>query len=69
MARVWNTSLLTEDQRCIGYIANVKLPCQDSSVCTQIQKELLDKYNCYIVLYKFDGIMFARICAQIYNEL
>lgn len=35
----------------------------------QIQKELTEKYNTFLVITKFDGRMFCRICGQIYNQL
>ena len=69
MAQIWKTDMISRDDRCIGYMACVWLPVNDEKVCMEVQEELRTKYNTYLPMGKFDGIMFTRVCGQIYNEL
>lgn len=69
MAIIWKTRKLTKDISMQGYLNNVEVPSDDIDLCVKIAKQMLDKYNCYPIFYKFDGKIFCRISAQIYNEL
>lgn len=69
IAEIWNTQLFTEDERCVGSIANVEVPCNDPSVASAISMEMLKKDNCFPVFFQFDGKIWTRISAQLYNDL
>ena len=38
MAEIWGTSLLTEDERCIGYMNNIRVPSNNLEECVSIAK-------------------------------
>lgn len=67
MARIWGTSLLTNDKRLIGYMNNVRVPSDDLDECVKIAKLMLDNFNCYPIIFKFQSHVYCRISAQIYN--
>jgi hypothetical protein len=69
MASIWKTKLLTDDERLIGYLNNVEVPSKDIAKCVAISRQMLELYNCYPVVYEFDGKVFCRISAQIYNDI
>lgn len=69
MARIWKTSLMTEDERLIGYLNNIEAPTKDIKKCVEIALMMLQYYNCYPIFYEFDGKVYCRISAQIYNDL
>ena len=69
IAEIWGTKMLTEDERCVGYLANVLVPSQDISLCSKIAYEMMDEDNCYPIFFKFDNKVFTRISAQIFNEM
>jgi hypothetical protein len=69
MASIWRTKLLTDDERLIGYLNNIEVPSNDIQKCVSIANHMLNYYNCYPVVYEFDGKVYCRISAQIYNDI
>ena len=55
--------------RCIGSLANVEVPCDDPAIASAISMEMLKKDNCFPVFFQFDGKIWTRISAQLYNEI
>ena len=51
----------------MGYMANVRVPSSDLSLCVSIAYEMMDGDNCFPIFYQFDGKVYTRISAQIYN--
>ena len=69
IAEIWKTRVFTEDERCIGSLANIEAPIDDPSVASAISMEMLKKDNCFPVFFQFDGKIWTRISAQLYNDL
>ena len=69
IAEIWGTKPLTNDTSCIGYLSNIEVPSSDLELCTKIAYEMMDDHNCFPIFFKFDGKVFTRISAQIFNEL
>lgn len=69
MANIWKTKMLTSDKDCLGYMNNIQIPSKDIAICEKVQTQLMEKYNTYLVIYSFDGKIYTRISAQIYNEI
>lgn len=61
--------MFTEDERCIGSISNVEVPCNDPALASFITSEMLKNDNCFPVFYQFDGKIWTRLSAQIYNDI
>ena len=53
----------------MSILNNVEVPSTDIDLCQRIAKRMLDEYNCYPALFKFQGKVYCRISAQIFNEL
>lgn len=51
------------------YMNNVEVPSKDINLCVQIAKKMMDECNCYPIFYQFQGKVYCRISAQIFNEL
>ena len=51
------------------FMNNVRVPCLDLQKCHNLNEIMMEKYNCYLVFYLFDGSIYLRTSTQIYNEL
>ena len=72
IAEIWGTKVLTADERCVGYLANIEAPVkdeQDLDLCVEIASKMGMNDNCFPIFYKFDGKVYNRISVQMYNEL
>ena len=71
IAEIWGTNLLTDDDKCIGFLANVEVPVSDTelNVCMLIAKLMAVNDKCFPIFYKFNGKIYCRISVQIYNVL
>ena len=69
VAEMWKTKPLNSDPRCIGFLSNIEIPSKNLEVCSKIAMEMLKEDHCFPKIYQFDGAIYCRISAQIYNEL
>jgi hypothetical protein len=67
MAAIWKTKLLTDDPRTIGNLCNIEVPSNDLNLCASIATKMMEEVNCYPIIISFDGKVYCRISAQIYN--
>jgi len=70
-SKMFGTFTITSDDRLSGgSLVNIKLPFSDSlDFWTKVQSIVLEKYRSYVVVFEFEGKMYCRISAQIYNSL
>jgi hypothetical protein len=47
----------------------VEVPCDDPNVVGPISMEMLKQENCFPVFFQFDGKIWTRIAAQLYNDI
>lgn len=50
-------------------MANIRLPTNDSLIVERLIDRLLLSHRTFLANFKLDGKCYARISAQIYNEL
>lgn len=50
-------------------MSNVQVPCGDITTAVAIAHEMLQADNCFPIFYEFDGKIWIRISAQIYNVI
>ena len=46
---------------------NVEVPESDLSLCSKIALQMLKEVNCFPVFLMFDGKVYSRLSAQLYN--
>lgn len=75
MAEIWKTEVLITDENQLGSMNNVRLPLGDpkppdpAKFVERLVKELYLQYNTYMAYFQQDGNWYARISAQIYNDI
>ena len=67
MARMMNTEMFTEEERCIGFMNSIRSPSDNYEECVEIQDEMLEKNECFPKFFKLGGKVFFRISCHIYN--
>ena len=73
LAERWKTEKLVGDEQT-GAIANVRLPIEGGAAAlerlrAQIPRVLLFRFNMFAPVFAWDGALYARVSAAIYNEL
>ena len=73
IANIWNTSRLVKNDMNVGNMVNIKLPTQNQTQVKFIQNVLFrqttkEKYT-FLPVFKWNGIFYARVSAQVYNEI
>eukprot|EP01084_Bolivina_argentea_P224018 378905_1 len=74
VANIWNTSRLVTNNDNVGNMVNVKLPTQNKTKAYLIRNILFDrnatdeKYG-FLWVFEWNGILYCRLSAQIYNDL
>jgi hypothetical protein len=48
---------------------SVQVPSNDLTLCQKLAMDMLYEANCFIPFFSFDGKVYCRISAQIYNEI
>jgi selenocysteine lyase/cysteine desulfurase len=69
VADIWGTSVLTKEANCVGFLSNARVPSENLDLCVKIAYEMMDEDNTFPIFYRFDGKVWIRLSAQIYNEL
>lgn len=69
MAEIWGTRLLASDPRLSSSMINVLAPSNDYALCHKLAMDMLYEVNCFPHFFAFDGKVYCRLSAQIYNEL
>lgn len=69
MAEIWGTRLLASDPRLSSSMINVLAPSSDYALCHKLAMDMLYEVNCFPHFFAFDGKVYCRLSAQIYNEL
>ncbi len=60
---------MTDDPRLLSSMVNVEVPSKDGALCQKLANDMLYDVNCYIPIYTFDGKVYCRVSAQVYNEI
>jgi hypothetical protein len=47
----------------------VEVPCSDPALASSIAADMLAKDNCYPIFYQFEGKIWTRVSAQLYNDI
>lgn len=50
-------------------MSNVEVPCDSIGTAVAIANQMLASDNCFPIFYEFDGKVWIRISAQIYNVI
>ncbi|CAF1346302.1 unnamed protein product [Adineta ricciae] len=71
MAQIWNSSILTSNEKYLSAMNNVQLPfiINTSNQTNNLYHKLINDYNIYLLMFEFDKKFYCRISAQIYMEL
>jgi selenocysteine lyase/cysteine desulfurase len=71
LAKLWDSSTLTTDQKYISTMNNVELPLtiDTSDKMTALYQKLINEHDIFLPMFPFDNKFYCRISAQIYMEL
>ncbi|CAD8185429.1 unnamed protein product [Paramecium pentaurelia] len=69
VAQIWQTELLVNDKSMHSAMVNVKIPHQDQNYCRECQKKCFEKYNVFLVVFKYDDLNWSRLSASLYNTI
>ncbi|CAF0773865.1 unnamed protein product [Adineta ricciae] len=71
LARLWNSSTLTTDERYISTMNNIELPAfiNTTEKMNDLYQKLINEHNIFLPMIEFDKKFYCRISAQIYMEL
>jgi hypothetical protein len=67
MAEIWGTKLLTEDKRLLSSMVCVEVPSKDYTLSHKLAMDMLYEVNCFPHFTLFDGKVYCRLSAQVYN--
>jgi hypothetical protein len=67
ISQIWGTKLLTYDTRMHNNMISIQAPSNDHPLCHRIAMDMLYEVNCFPHFIAFDGKVYLRISAQIYN--
>jgi len=68
LSNYWNTSQLVLNTTMIGALVNIELPTKDDQKAGSLNQKLMDMYQMYIVVYKFEDKWWCRLSGQIFLE-
>ena len=75
LAQEWNTELLLPTDS-FGAMVDVRVPCTNKTLMSDLPKRLLSEYSTYVPMYSWDNggawdepKWYARVSAQIFNDL
>jgi len=70
VAELWKTEVLIARRDRVCAMVNVRIPSFDIKLIEHAQKKLMFDFKCYFPVFKFsNGNYYARLSAQIYNEI
>lgn len=70
VAKVWGTEVLILNKDRIGAMVNVRVPCESQIEIDEAVKKMLGEKRSFLAVKKFnDGKFYARLSAQIFNEI
>lgn len=67
MSEIWGTKLLSEDKRLLSSMVCIQAPSNDYALCHRLAMDMLYEDNCFPHFTSFDGKVYCRLSAQIYN--
>lgn len=50
-------------------MVNVRIPHEDQNYCRECQKKCYEKYNVFLVVFKYDELNWTRLSASLYNTI
>eukprot|EP01017_Pseudomicrothorax_dubius_P005914 TRINITY_DN11607_c0_g1_i3.p1 TRINITY_DN11607_c0_g1~~TRINITY_DN11607_c0_g1_i3.p1 ORF type:complete len:218 (-),score=38.65 TRINITY_DN11607_c0_g1_i3:6-599(-) len=69
MSEIWGTELLVRNSTLQAALVNIRMPTDDPKVAAWISEQLLLRFNTYLPPITFNGKVYTRISANIFNEL
>ncbi|CAF4905305.1 unnamed protein product [Rotaria sp. Silwood1] len=71
IANMWNSSTLTSNETFISTMNNIELPLyfDTRNKMNNLYQKLINQYNIFLPMFRFDNKFYCRISAQIYMEL
>lgn len=53
----------------VGSLCTVEVPSTNAELCSAISMAMMDEDNCFLAMLSFQGKVYCRFSAQIYNEM